>query len=167
MRRRGTWCMLPRSRAGETLGRAIFCRKTPWFQHTFPLSPESGPGGSREIPDAFRGLLGAPPGLSGGAPRGPSGILLPGLLLQVPSSGVPPQGVLLRIPLPGLLPQDSTLRSLLKDSSSRISLPGVLLDSSRIPPLGFLLQDSCSRIPPPRFLFQDSSSRIPPLGFLF
>ena len=119
--RRGTSCMLPRSRAGETVGRVTFCRKTQWFQHTFPLSPESGPGGLREIPDASRGLLGAPEGLSGGAPRGPSGILLPGLLLQVPSSGVPPQGILLRIPLPGFLPQDSMLRSLLKDSSSRIS----------------------------------------------
>ena len=34
VRRRGTWCMLPRSRAGETLGRATFDRKT----HNMTLS---------------------------------------------------------------------------------------------------------------------------------
>ena len=105
----------------------LFEEKTRWFQHTFPLSPESGPGGLREIPDASRGLLGAPPGLSGGVPRGPSGILLPGLLLQVPSSGVPPQGILLRIPLPGFLPQDSTSGFFFQDSSSGIPALGILL----------------------------------------
>ena len=36
----------------------------------------------------------------------------------------------------------------------------------RIPPQGFLLQDSSSRIPPPAILFKDSSCRIPLPGFL-
>ena len=106
VRRRGTSCMLPRSRAGETLGRATFFRKTKWFQHTFCLNSESGPGGLRETSDASRGLLGAPPGLPGGVPKGPSGILLLGFFLQVSSSEIPPQGILLgdsssRIPPPG------------------------------------------------------------------
>ena len=93
-RRRKTWCMLPRSRAGEKVARATFRRKTQWFRHTFPLSPESGPGGSRELLGGSRGSLEVLPGLSGDGPRGPSGILLPGFLLQVSSSGIPPQGIL-------------------------------------------------------------------------
>ena len=115
--------MLPRSRADETLGRATFWRKTQWFQHTLPLSPESGPGGPRGAPDAFRGLLDAPAELSGGAPKALSGILLPEFSLQDSSSEIPPQGILL------------------EDSSSRIPPPGFhLKDSSlRIPPSGFLL----------------------------
>ena len=72
----------------------------------FSHSPESGPGGSRGAPDAFRGLLGVPPELSGGAPKAPSGILLPGFFLQDSSSEIPPQGILL------------------EDSSSRIPPPG-------------------------------------------
>ena len=47
VRRRDTSCMLPRSRADETLARVTFRRKASWFQDTLPLSPESGPGGSR------------------------------------------------------------------------------------------------------------------------
>ena len=144
MRRRGTWWMLPRSRAGEKVGRATFRRKTQWFRHTFPLSPESGPGGSRGILGGSRGPLEVLPGLPGDGPRGPSGILLPGFLLQVPSSGIPPQGIL---PC---------------DSSSRIPPPGF---HARIPRLGFLLKDSSSRISLPGFL-QDSSSRSPLPGFL-
>ena len=81
MHRRGTTCMLPRSRADETVGRVTFRRKTQWFQHTLPLSPESGPGGSRDAPDAFRGLLGVPPWLSRSVPKAPSGILLTGFLI--------------------------------------------------------------------------------------
>ena len=95
MRRRGTWCMLPRSRAGEKVARVTFREKTQWFQHAFPLSPENGPGGSRGIPDASRGLLGALPGLSGGVPEGLFGILLPEFFLQICSSEIPPPGILL------------------------------------------------------------------------
>ena len=85
VRRRGTSCMLPRSRAGEKVGRATFFRKTQWFQHIFPLSTEGGPDGSRDAPDAFRGLLGIPPELSE-RPQSPfwdpsSRILLKGFLL--------------------------------------------------------------------------------------
>ena len=72
----------------------------------FSLSPESGPGGSRGAPDAFRGLLDAPPELPGGAPKVSSGIHLPGFFLQGSSSEIPPQGILL------------------EDSSSRIPPPG-------------------------------------------
>ena len=98
--------MLLRSRADETLGRVTFCRKTHWFQHTFPLSPESGPGGSRDAPDAFRELLGVPPELPGGAPKAPSGIHLPGFFLQDSSSEIPPRVIFLEdssssIPPPG------------------------------------------------------------------
>ena len=89
----------------------------------FILSPESGPGGSRDASDAFRGLLGVPPELSGGAPKASSGILLPGFFLSGSSSEIPTQGILL---------EDS---------------------SSKIPPQGFLLEDSSSRIPPLGFLF--------------
>ena len=89
----------------------------------FSFSPESGPGGSRDAPDAFRGLLGVPPELSGGGRKGRSGIILPGFFLQDSSSETPPQGILL---------EDA---------------------SSRIPPQGFLLEDSSSRIPPLGFLF--------------
>ena len=113
-----------------------FPQKNTMVSARFPLSPESGPGGSRDAPDAFRELLGVPPELSGGGPKGPSGIILPGFVLQDSSSETPPQGILL---------EDS---------------------SSRIPPPGFLLQDSSSRIPVLVFLFQDSSFRIPPPGSL-
>ena len=123
MHRRGTWCMLPRSRLDEMVARATFCRKTLWFQHTLSLSSESGPGGPRGAPDAFRGLLDAPPELSGGGPKVPSGILLAGFPFQDSSSETPPQGILL---------EDY---------------------SSRIPPQGFLLEDSSSRIPPLGFVF--------------
>ena len=112
MRRRGTWWVSPRARAGEKLGRATFRRKTQWFRHIFPFSPESGPGGSRGIPGGSRGPLEVLPGLPGDGPRGPSGILLPGFLLQVASSGIPSQGILPR------------------DSSSRIPPPG---SHARIP----------------------------------
>ena len=178
MRRRGTWWMLPRSRAGEKVGPATFRRKTCCFGHTFPLSPGSGPGGSREILGGSRGPLEVLPGLSGDGPRGPSGILLPGFLLQVSSSGIPPQGILpqgscCRIPLPGSHVQDSSRIPhpgfLFQGSSSRIPLPGALFQdsSSRIAPLGFLFYYSSLRTPPPGFLFQDFSSRIPLPGFLF
>ena len=136
VRRRGTWCMLPRSRAGEKVARATFSRKTQWFQHTFPLRPESGPAGSREILGGSRGPLDVPPGVSGGAPRAPSGVLLPGSFLQDSYSEIPPQVILLG------------------DSSCRI------------PPPGFHFWNSSLRIPHPGFLFQDSSSRIFPAGFL-
>ena len=56
IRRRGTSCMLPCSGAGVVSAQ-------------FPLSPESGPGGSRNDPDAFRAILGAPPEFSGGGPK--------------------------------------------------------------------------------------------------
>ena len=140
MRRRGTWWMSPRSRAGEKLGRATFRRKTQWFRHTFPFSPESGPGGSRELLGGSRGSLEVLPGLSGDGPRGPSGILLPGFL----SSFL----------LWDSFPRNPPSRFLFQDSSPRI------------PRLGFL-KDSSSRISLPGFLLQDSSSRIAPLGFLF
>ena len=97
--------MLPRSRAGEMVARASFCGKK-FDSAQFSLSPESGPGGSRDAPDAFRGLLGVPPELSGGGPKSPSGIILPGFFLQDSSSEIPPQEILLedsscRIPPPG------------------------------------------------------------------
>ena len=100
--------MLPRSRAGEKVGRATFSRKTQWFQHTFPLRPESGPAGSREILGGSRGPLDVPPGVSGGAPRAPSGVLLPGSFLQDAYSEIPLQVILLgdfscRIPSQGCL----------------------------------------------------------------
>ena len=84
------------------------------------LEEESWKNDPRRI---FRGLLGLPPELSGGGPKGRSGIILPGFFLQDSSSETPPQGILL---------EDS---------------------SSRIPPQGFLLEDSSSRIPPLGFLF--------------
>ena len=106
MRRRGTWWMLPRSRADEKLGRATFCRKTQWFQHTFPLSSDSVPAG-------LRGILGGS-GVPLDVPSGLSGV-----------SRIPPAGTS-RIP---------PLRFLLKESFLRIPLPGFLQDStSRIPP---------------------------------
>ena len=165
--------MLPRSRAGEKVARATFSRKTQWFQHTFPLRPESGPAGSREILGGSRGPLDVPPGLSGGAPRAPSGVLLPGSFLQDAYSEIPLQVILLgdsscRIPPPGFHFWNSPLKIpqpgfLFQDSSSRI----FLLDSCPSIPLpGFLFQDSSSWISLPRLLLQDSSSRIPPLGFL-
>ena len=107
-----TWCMSRRSRAGKTLGRVTFCRKTTIDLAQFSLNPESGPGGSRDAPDAFRGLLGVPPELPGGAPKAPSGMILPGFFLQDSSSEIPPLRFLKesssRIPLAGFLPQDST-----------------------------------------------------------
>ena len=114
MHRRRTLCILPRSRLDEMVARATFCRKTKWFQHTLPLSPESGPGGSR---DALRGLLGVPPELPGGGPKPSSGVLLPGFPSRIP-----------------------TLRFLFKESFLRIPLPGFTLQdsTSRIPPLGFV-----------------------------
>ena len=127
VRRRGTSCMLPRSRAGEKVARATFFRKTQWFQHTFPLSPEDGPDGSRDAPDAFRGLLGVPPELFEVPPEP-----LLGSFFQDSSPRIPP------------------LRFLFKKSSFRIPLPGFLLQDS-IP--RFLLEESSSRIPPPGFLF--------------
>ena len=113
VRRRGTSCMSPRSRAGEKLGRATFFRKTQWFQHTFPLSPEGGPGGSRDAPDAFRGLLGVSPELSAVLPEP-----LLGSFFQYSAPRIPP------------------LRFLLRKSSWRIPLLGFLLQDSipRIPP---------------------------------
>ena len=133
VRRRGTWCMLPRSRAGKKVGRA---RKTQWFQHTFPLRPESGPAGSREILGGSRGPLDVPPGVSGGAPRTSSGVLLSGSFLQDAYSEIPLQVILLG------------------DSSCRIPAP-------RIPLLEFPLEDSSARIPLSGFLLQDF-----PAGFL-
>ena len=106
MRRRGTWWMLPRSRADETLGRATFCRKTQWFQHTFLLCPESGPGGLRRIPDPEHSWV--PPQ---GSLKVPPKALL-GSFFQNSSSRFPPLRFLkescLGSPLPGFLPQDST-----------------------------------------------------------
>ena len=168
--------MLPRSHAGEKLGRATFFRKTQWFQHTFPLSPDSPPGGSQGILGGSRGSLDVSPGLSGGSLRAPPGpffsdsssrillrfapkesfsmIPLPGFLSQASTSRIPP---------PGFLFQDSFFRIPPQGFLPRIPPPGFLLrdSSSRIPPQGFLLRDSSSRIPP-----QGSSSRIPPRGFL-
>ena len=159
--------MLPRSRAGEKLGRATFFRKTQWFQHTFPLSPDSPPGGSQGILGGSRGSLDVSPGLSGGSLRAP-----PGPFFSDSSSRIllrfAPKESFSMIPLPGFLSQAST---------SRIPPPGYLFQDSffRIPPQGFLPQDSSSRIPPQgfllkdsssRFLLKDSSSRIPPLRVL-
>ena len=112
-----------------------FSQKNTMVSARFPLSPESGPGGSRDAPDAFRGLLGVPPELSGGAPKAPSGMILPGFFLQDSSSEIPSQEILL---------EDSPFR---------------------IPPPGFHLKDSSSGSPPQGFLLMDSSSRIPPQGF--
>ena len=149
--------MLPRSRAGEKVGRATFFRKTPWFQHTFPLSPDSPPGGSQGILGGSRGSLDVSPGLSGGSLRAPPGPFFSDssrILLRFA-----PKESFSMIPLPGFLSQAST---------SRIPPPGFLFQDSffRIPPQGFLPQDSSSRIPPQGFLLKDSSSRIPPQGFL-
>ena len=136
VRRRGTWCMLPRSRAGEKVAHATFSRKTQWFQHTFPLRPESGPAGSREILGGSRGPLDVPPRVSGGAPRAPYGVLLPGSFLQDAYSEIPLQVILLG------------------DSSCRIPPP-------RIPLLEFPLEDPSARIPLSGFFLQDF-----PAGFL-
>ena len=149
--------MLPRSRAGEKVARATFSRKTPWFQHTFPLSPDSRPGGSQGILGGSRGSLDVSPGLSGGSLRAPPGPFFSDssrILLRFA-----PKESFSMIPLPGVLSQAST---------SRIPPPGFLFQDSffRIPPQGFLPQDSSSRIPPQGFLLKDSSSRIPPQGFL-
>ena len=110
VRRCGTSCMSPRSRAGEKVGRATFFRKTQWFQLTFPLSPDGGPGGSRDAPDAFRGLLGVSPELSEVLPEP-----LLGSFFQYSPPRIPPLRFLLkksswRIPLLGFLPQDSIPR---------------------------------------------------------
>ena len=132
VRRRGTSCMLPRSRAGEKLGRATFFRKTQWFQHTFPLSSESGPGGSREILGGSRGPLDVPPGLSGGVPWS-----LPGCFLQDSYSEIPPQ------------------ENLPEDSLCRIPFPGFHFwnSSLRSPHSGFLFQDYSCRVLRAGFLF--------------
>ena len=61
--------MLPRSRLDEMVGRANFDRKTQWFQHKLPLSPESAPDGSRGVPDASRGAKPSAPGGSSGSPK--------------------------------------------------------------------------------------------------
>ena len=108
--KRGTSCMSPRSRACEKVPRATFFRTTQWFQHTFPFSPEGGPGGSRDAPDAFRGLLGVPPELSEVPPEP-----LLASFFQDSSPRIPPLRFLLkksflRIPLPGFLLQDSISR---------------------------------------------------------
>ena len=148
MRRRGTSCMLPRSRADETLGHVTFCRKTSWFQHTFPVSPESYPGGSRMPKMPSKGSWVALQS-SLEVPQSSFWILLQGFF-QDSSSEIPSPGILLEY------------------SSSRVPPPGFhLKDSSlRIPPPGSLLEDSCCSIPLPGFLLQDSSCRIPQLGFL-
>ena len=128
VRRRGTSCMSPRSRAGEMVGRATFFRKTQWFQHTFPLSADSPPGGPREIFGGSRRPLDVPPGGSGGAEP------LLESFFQGPSSRMP------------------TLRSLFKWSFLEIPLAGF---PPRIPLLEFPLEDSSARIPLSGFLLQD------------
>ena len=120
--------MLPRSRAGEMLGRATFCRKTQQIQHNF-LSAQIVVLVAQVVPQmpsegswvSFQSSLEV-------APK-----VLLGSLFQDSSSRIPP------------------LRFLLKESFLRIPLPGFLLEdsSSRISVLVFLFQDSSFRIPPP------------------
>ena len=96
-----------------------FLQKNTMVSAHFASQPRKWSWWLKDAPDGFRGLLGAPPELSRGAPKVPSGILLPGFFLQDSSSEIPPQEILL---------EDS---------------------SSRIPPPGFHLKDSSLRIPPP------------------
>ena len=125
MRRRGTSCMLPRSRAGEKVARATFFRKTQWFQHTFPLSPESGPGDPREILGGSRGALDVSPGLYGGVPWS-----LPGCFLQDSYSEIPPQENVPEDSLCRMPPRIPLLEFLLEESFLRIPLDFLLEQSS-------------------------------------
>ena len=81
--------MLPRSRLDEMVRRVTFDRKTQWFQHNLPLSPESAPDDSRGVPDASRGAKPSAPGASSASPKVSSRIPLLTFLLQDSSSGIP------------------------------------------------------------------------------
>ena len=91
-----------------------FLEKNTMVSAHFSSQPRKWSWWLKDAPDAFRGLLGAPPELSQGVPKAPSGIFLQGFF-QHSSSEIPPQGILLedsssRIPPPGFHLKDSSLR---------------------------------------------------------